>query len=75
MRSIYKSLKPSVYAQILEGAQYHSSIVNRGWSSVSPSPENFWKIKLETIRFGAYSKQLFEISNKMVQLPTFMKNH
>ena len=36
---------------------------------------NFWKIKLETIHFGAYLKQLFEITNKMVQLPTFMKNH
>ena len=26
-----------------------------GGSSVSPSPENFWKIELETIHFGAYS--------------------
>ena len=25
-----------------------------GGGSVSPSPENFWKIKLETIHFGAY---------------------
>ena len=37
-----------------------------GGGSVSPSPENFWKIKLETIQFGAYLKQLFEITNKMV---------
>ena len=27
-----------------------------GGGSVSPSPENFWKIKLETIHFGAYLK-------------------
>ena len=37
-----------------------------GGGSVSPSPENFWKIKLETIHFGAYLKQLFEMTNKMV---------
>ena len=37
-----------------------------GGSSVSPSPENFWKIKLETIHFGAYLKQLFEKTNEMV---------
>ena len=34
--------------------------------SVSPSPENFWKIKLETIHFGAYLKQLFEMTNEIV---------
>ena len=28
-----------------------------GRGSVSPSPENFWKIKLEIIHFGAYLKQ------------------
>ena len=33
---------------------------------VSPSPENFWKIKLETIHFGAYLKQLFDMTNEMV---------
>ena len=37
-----------------------------GGGSVSPSPENFWKIKLETIHFGAHLKQLFEMTNKMV---------
>ena len=37
-----------------------------GRGSVSPSPENFWKIKLETIHFGAYLKQLFEMTNEMV---------
>ena len=37
-----------------------------GGGSVSPSPENFWKIKLETIHFGAYLRQLFEMTNKMV---------
>ena len=37
-----------------------------GGGSVSPSPENFWKIKLETIHFGAYLKQLFEMTNEMV---------
>ena len=37
-----------------------------GGGSVSPSPENVWKIKLETIHFGAYLKQLFEMTNKMV---------
>ena len=30
-----------------------------GGGSVSPSPENFWKIKLETIHFGAYLKQYY----------------
>ena len=30
-----------------------------------PLPENFWKIKLVTINFGAYLKQLFEITNKI----------
>ena len=34
--------------------------------SVSPSQENFWKIKLETIHFGAYLKQLFDMTNEMV---------
>ena len=33
---------------------------------VSPSPEIFWKIKLETIHFGAYLMQLFEMTNEMV---------
>ena len=37
-----------------------------GGCSGSPSPENFWKIKLETIYFGAYLKQLFEMTNEMV---------
>ena len=37
-----------------------------GVGSVSPSPENFWKIKLETFHFGAYLKQLFEMTNEMV---------
>ena len=37
-----------------------------GGGSVSPSPENFWKIKLETNHFGAYLKQLFEMTNEMV---------
>ena len=37
-----------------------------GGGSVSPSPENFWKIKLETIHFGAYLKQLSEMTNVMV---------
>ena len=38
-----------------------------GGGSVSPSPENFWKIKkLETINFGEYLKQLFEMTNEMV---------
>ena len=37
-----------------------------GGDSVSPSPENFWKIKLETIHFGAYLKQLFDMTNEMV---------
>ena len=37
-----------------------------GGGSVSPSPENFWKIKLETIHYGAYLKQLFEMTDKMV---------
>ena len=37
-----------------------------GGGSVSPSPENFWKIKLESIHFGAYLRQLFEMTNKMV---------
>ena len=37
-----------------------------GGGSVSPSPENFWKIKLETIHFSAYLKQLFEMTNEMV---------
>ena len=37
-----------------------------GGGSVSLSPENFWKIKLETIHFGAYLKQLFEMTNEMV---------
>ena len=37
-----------------------------GGGSVSPSPENFWKINFETIHFGAYLKQLFEITNEMV---------
>ena len=36
-----------------------------GGGSVSP-PEIFWKIKLETIHFGAYLKQLFEMTNEMV---------
>mgnify|MGYP003484215333 CR=1 FL=1 len=36
-----------------------------GGGSVSPSPENFWKIKLETIHFGAYLKQLFEMTNEI----------
>ena len=47
-----------------------------GGGSVSPSPEIFRKIKtLETIHFGAYLKQLFGMTNEMVQLPTFMINH
>ena len=33
-----------------------------GGGSVSPSPETFWKIKLETIYFGAYLEQLFEMT-------------
>ena len=37
-----------------------------GGGSVSPSPEQFWKLKLETIYFGAYLKQLFEMTNEMV---------
>ena len=37
-----------------------------GGGSVSPSPENFQKITLETIHFGAYWKQLFEVTNEMV---------
>ena len=37
-----------------------------GGGSVCPSLENFWKIKLETIHFGAYLKQLFEMTNEMV---------
>ena len=37
-----------------------------GGGSVSPSPENFRKIKLEIIHFGAYLKQLSEITNEMV---------
>ena len=37
-----------------------------GGGSVSPSPANFWKIKLETIHFGAYLRQLFEMTKKMV---------
>ena len=37
-----------------------------GGGSVSPSPENFLKIKLEIIHFGAYLKQLFEMTNEMV---------
>ena len=37
-----------------------------GGGSVSPSPENFWKIKLETIHFGIYMKQLFEMTNEIV---------
>ena len=37
-----------------------------GGGSVIPSPENFWKIKFETIHFGAYLKQLFEMTNDMV---------
>ena len=37
-----------------------------GGGLVSPSPENFWKIKLETIHFGEYLKQLFEMTNEMV---------
>ena len=49
--------------------------VMKFFRSVSPSPENFLKITLETIYFGAYLKQLFELTNEMVQLPTFMKNH
>ena len=39
-----------------------------GGGSVSPSPENFWKIKLETIHFDAYLKQLFEMTNSLVNL-------
>ena len=39
------------------------------WGSVSPSPENFWKIKLEIIHFGAYLKQLFDITNAMDNCP------
>ena len=31
-----------------------------------PLPRKFWKIKLETNHFGAYLKQLFEMTNKMV---------
>ena len=34
-----------------------------GGGSVSPSPENFWKIELETSHFGAYLRQTFEINN------------
>ena len=34
--------------------------------SVSPSPENFQKITLETIQFSAYLKQLLELTNEMV---------
>ena len=37
-----------------------------GGGSVSLFTENFWKIKLETIHFGAYLKQLFEMTNEMV---------
>ena len=31
-----------------------------------PLPRKFWKIKLETIHFGAYLKQLFDMTNEMV---------
>ena len=37
-----------------------------GGGSVSPSPEKFRKIKLETIHFGPYLKQLFEMTDEMV---------
>ena len=37
-----------------------------GGGSVSPSPENVWKIKLETLHFCACLKQLFEMTNEMV---------
>ena len=37
-----------------------------GGGSVSPSPENLKKITLETILFGEYLKQLFEMTNEMV---------
>ena len=37
-----------------------------GGGSVSPSPEIFWKIELETIHFGAYLKQLFDMTNEIV---------
>jgi hypothetical protein len=36
-----------------------------GGGSVSPSPEIFWKIELQTIHFGAYLRQTFEINNNM----------
>ena len=36
-----------------------------GGGSVSPSPENFLKIKLETIHFGAFLSQTFEINDNM----------
>ena len=36
-----------------------------GGGLVSPSPENFWKIELETIHFGAYLRQTFEINNNV----------
>ena len=36
-----------------------------GGGSVSPSSENFWKIKLEIIHFGAYLRQTFQINNNM----------
>ena len=37
-----------------------------GGGSVNPSPENLKKSTLETIHFGAYLKQLFELTNEMV---------
>ena len=37
-----------------------------GRGEVSPSPEIFQKITLETIHFGAYLKQLFKSTNEMV---------
>ena len=37
-----------------------------GGGSVNPFLENFWKIKLETIHFGAYLKQLFDMTNEMI---------
>ena len=47
-----------------------------GGGSVSPSPENFWKIKLEIIHFGAYvrQKRITCMVRDHVQLPILMKN-
>ena len=42
---------------------------------MSPSPEFFGKNKLETIHFGAYLRQTFEINDNLYMIACMVRDH